>query len=55
MIVHSHISGAGSLEGFVLVNGRSVAWSLSLGLARRDPLLVTAIVECAKTIAKETT
>lgn len=52
MIVHSHISAAGSLEGFVLLLGRRVPWSVSLILAQRDPKLLEAILAKAALIAR---
>jgi hypothetical protein len=51
VILHHHISPAGSLEGFVLLNGRRIAWSINADLVHRDPALLAEIVEHAKTLA----
>jgi hypothetical protein len=51
VIVHSHVSESGSLEGFVLVNGRRIAWSVAVTIAERYPWLVDEIIAVAVTLA----
>jgi hypothetical protein len=48
MLFHTHQTPHGSLEGFVLIDGRKIAFDAALVVLERFPGLLEEIVDLAK-------